>query len=71
MKSSRGFDNKVIDSDLQQAQSYAKKMNGNVGLSRDEEKITGIVFSFPNMNFSKSHGATGSQNKTEKVSNQF
>ena len=71
MKSSRGLNNDAIDNDLQQAQSYAKKMNGNVGLSKDEEKITGIVFSFPNMDFSKSHGASGSQNKTKTVSNEF
>ncbi len=71
MKSSRSFSNDAIDNNLQQAQSYAKKMNGNVGLSKDEEKITGIVFSFPNMNFSKKQEITGSQNKTETVSNEF
>ncbi|MEP7165409.1 MAG: hypothetical protein ABI741_11985 [Ferruginibacter sp.] len=71
MKSTRGFDNDAIDSDLQQAQAYAKKMNGNVGLSRDEEKVTGIVFSFPNMNFNKNNATHGPENKAEAVSNQF
>ena len=69
MKSTRGFDNEAIDSDLQQAQSYAKKMNGNIGLSRDEEKVTGIVFSFPNLHFSKSQEHPESQNKTETIPN--
>lgn len=53
MKSNRGFSNEAVENDLQQAQSYAKKMNGNIGLNKDDDKITGIVFSFPNMSFSK------------------
>ncbi len=53
MKSTRNINNDAINSDLQQAQAYAKKMNGNIGLNREDDKITGIVFSFPNMDFSK------------------
>ena len=71
MKSTRGINNHAIDNDLQQAQSYAKKMNGNVGLSRNEEKVTGIVFSFPNMDFNKSSKNPGSQNKTETISTEY
>jgi len=71
MKSTRGFDNNSIDSDLQQAQSYAKKMNGNIGLSREEGKVTGISFSFPNMDFGKKENSQGSQNKTEAISNLY
>lgn len=53
LRSTRGIDNNAIDTELQQAQAYAKKMNGNIGLSRDDEKVTGIVFSFPNIDFSR------------------
>lgn len=53
MKSNRGIGNEAVENDLQHAQSYAKKMNGNIGLNKDEDKITGIVFSFPNLSFSK------------------
>lgn len=59
LKSNRGFSNNAVDTDLQQAQSYAKKMNGNIGLNKDDDKITGIVFSFPNMNFSKKEEPSG------------
>ncbi len=52
-KSSCGINNDSDNNDLQQAQAYAKKMNGNIGLDRELDKITGIVFSFPNMDFSK------------------
>ncbi len=71
MKSTRGFNNEAIDSDLQQAQSYAKKMNGNIGLSRDDNKVTGIVFSFPNLNFSKQNGSTGPHNWSEAMTNLY
>lgn len=52
LKSTRSLNNDAIDNDLQSVQSYAKKMKGNIGLSKDEAKVTGIVFSFPNMHFS-------------------
>lgn len=53
MKSTRSINNVAVNGDLQQAQAFAKKMNGNIGLNREDDKITGIVFSFPNMDFSK------------------
>lgn len=68
MRSTHGIDNNAIDSDLQQAQPYAKKMNGNIGLSWENEKVTGIVFSFPNYNFSKKHQSSDSHNKNEVLS---
>lgn len=69
MKNTRGFDHEVIDLDLQQVQSYAKKMNGNIGLSKDDDKITGIVFSFPNMNFNKNYENAESNNNSKSLSN--
>ncbi len=71
LKNTRFNNNEAIDSDLQHAQSYAKKMNGNVGLSRTAEKVNGIVFSFPNLHFSKKFGSNGLQNKSETISNQL
>ena len=71
MKSDHGFDNEAIESDLQQAQSYAKKMNGNIGLSKDDDKITGIIFSFPNMDFSKKSVGFAAQNTIQTVSHLF
>jgi len=68
MKSTHGVDNDAIDNELQQAQAYAKKMNGNIGLSREDEKVNGIVFSFPNMNFNKNGIISGSKNTTETIS---
>jgi len=61
LKSTRSINNDAIDNDLQSAQSYAKKMNGNIGLNKDEAKVTGIVFSFPNMHFN----TAGKQSRTE------
>jgi hypothetical protein len=68
MKGAHGIDNATIENELQQAQAYAKKMNGNIGLSREDGKVTGIVFSFPNMHFNKNHHSPGSQNITEPIS---
>ncbi len=71
MKSTRGLNNEAIDSDLQQAQAYAKKMNGNVGLTKDDDKVNGIVFSFPNLNFANKKGSTGPHNWSEAMTNLY
>lgn len=67
LKSNRSINNDAIDNDLQSVQSYAKKMNGNIGLTKDEAKVTGIVFSFPNMHF----GPGEKQSRTEAFTNLY